>query len=110
MPLFEIPLTITSLEDQPSVGSVITDIDVADFINACSDEEFEDLVQRIRVIALENQNVAAPPGLRPMSEEEIEALGLPPIPTLPLDNEIVKDVELPPMEVKRRKPKRRTKK
>ncbi len=109
MPLFEIPLTISSLEDQPSMGSVITDIDVADFINACSDEEYRDLVDRI--VAIEGfDNPLPPKGMRALSDKEIEELGLPPIPKIQLDNEIVKDVELPPMEVKRRKPKRRTKK
>ena len=110
MPLFEVPLTISSVEDHPSIGSVITDIDVKTFINACSDEEFEHLVLEIRAIALHNDKVAAPPGLRPMSEEEVEALGLPKIPKIKLDEEIDKEPNIPPMEVKRRKPKRRTKK
>lgn len=79
MPLFEVPLTISSVEDHPSIGSVITDIDVKTFINACSDEEFEHLVLEIRAIALHNDKVAAPPGLRQLSDEEVKTLGLPPL-------------------------------
>jgi hypothetical protein len=92
MPLFEIPLTIISLEDQPSVGSVITDIDVADFINACSDEEFDDLVQRIRVIAAENDGIGQLAGLRQLTEEEVKELGLP---SKPED----KDIEVTKLDV-----------
>lgn len=110
MPLFEVPLTLFSIADQPSLGSIITDIDVKTFINACSDEEFESLVNEIRAIAAENDGIGKLSGLRPMSEEEVEALGLPKIPKIQLDEEIDKEPNIPPMEVKRRKPKRRTKK
>tara|TARA_R110000772_G_scaffold47958_1_gene109410 strand:- start:657 stop:1022 length:366 start_codon:yes stop_codon:yes gene_type:complete len=86
MPQFEIPLIIlspnpmdlTSQNTPESIGSVITNIEVSDFINACSDEEYDDLVHRIREI--ENQSpLELPPGLRPINEEEAIKLGLPPL-------------------------------
>mgnify|MGYP003630101647 CR=1 FL=1 len=87
MPQFNIPIIIVSpnspnstLQDTPeSIGSVLTNIEVSDFINSCSEEEYSDLVNRIREI--ENQSpLELPPGLRQLNEEELGKLGLPPSP------------------------------
>ena len=79
MPTFEKPINISSSPKYPSIGTLLIDIDVKEFINACSDEEFEHLVLEIRAIALQNDIIAAPPGLRQLSDEEVKSLGLPPL-------------------------------
>lgn len=77
MPLFEKPLNINSMPAYPSIGTLVVEVDIKEFINACSDEEFEQLVLEIRAIAAENDGIGQLAGLRQLTEEEVKELGLP---------------------------------
>jgi len=79
MPIFEREITLQSQQNVPSIGSIYVSVEVDEFINGCSDEEFEDLVARIKEIVAQTNQTSPPPGLRPLTDEEVKALGLPPI-------------------------------
>lgn len=96
MPQFEKEITLLSGNNPESIGAIIIDVRVDEFINACSDEEYIDLVERIRVIENKTTQQTSPQGMRVLTPEEIDKLGLPPIIKEPIDET--------------RKPIRRTKK
>ena len=70
----EKPIQISSDERYPSNGSVWIEVGVDEFLNACSDEELNEIKTRLNTIANPQ------PVLRKLSEEEIKKMGLPPIP------------------------------
>ena len=79
MPQFERPLKISSMDKYPSIGSLWVEVDVVEFINACSDEEFYQLVDEIRKIDAQNaiiSPITPTNGFKMLTKEEVEELGL----------------------------------
>lgn len=79
MPQFERPLRISSMDKYPSIGSLWVEVGVVEFINACSDEEFYQLVDEIRKIDAQNAiiNPITPTnGFKVLTEEEVKEMGL----------------------------------
>jgi len=75
MPQFERPLKISSMDQYPSIGSLWVEVGVIEFINACSDEEFDQLVDEIRKIDAQNAIAIPPPqGLKPLTKEELDSM------------------------------------
>ena len=75
MPQFERPLKIESMDQYPSIGSLWVEVGVIEFINACSDAEFDELVDEIRKIDAQNAiAIPPPPGLRPMNDKELDKM------------------------------------
>lgn len=74
MPQFEKPIKIESIDGATSIGTLWVEVGVEDFVNTCSPEEFNQLIEKIREIDAQKSIVVPPPGLKPMSDEEVKAM------------------------------------
>lgn len=67
MPFIEKPISISNNPQYPSNGSLVLEVNVEEFLNACSQEERDWLKQQL------NQEQ---PQIRPLTEEEVKEFGL----------------------------------